>query len=215
MDINPYLRSYGSTDSSNQSSSSIEPNTHTSGLSDEFFRSLQTFDSTHQFICLDSSFTPLHHKRKISNNPVENIPNDSYFHAVEGITTDETTSRLNRTNSDHSTGNRQSPRFNCKNLLDYGLIPLDNDCAYLYRPYTVKLAPLIPFPKVKKHSLVRLLEPDIGITSTSSYTQFPNMALYPSTAVPSDSIYSISSIMSSLNELENREKLILLSLRQK
>jgi hypothetical protein len=85
-----------------------------------------------------------------------------------------------------------------------GLMKQDLD-PNLYLPFSVNLPPLARSTKVKKHSVVRLLEPDIGIHSKTSYRTFPN-ASSPSTSIPSDYIYHIPSLLLSLNDQERREK---------
>lgn len=90
-----------------------------------------------------------------------------------------------------------------------GFVQEDRD-PNLYLPFSVNLPPLIRSPKVKKHNVVHLLEPDIGIISKTSYNTYPN-PYSPSSSIPSTTIHQIPSLLLSMNEHERRERVILRS----
>lgn len=78
-------------------------------------------------------------------------------------------------------------------LLDKGFVKVYQD-PNLYLPFTVTLAPVTHSPKLKKHHVVRLMEPDIGITSTTSFRGLPN-SFSPLSSYDSTTIDEIPSIL--------------------
>ena len=105
-------------------------------------------------------------------------------------------------------------------LSDFGLIQQDrftqshHKMSNYYLPFSIILPPLENSHKCEKHHIIRLLEPDLSIESKSSYKYFPNY-FCPSTAIPSNSIYTIPSIsLLAINAHDDCEKSMLLSLHK-
>lgn len=107
-------------------------------------------------------------------------------------------------------GQRRLPRrenISTRLLIDQGFIKQDRDNHNkdLYLPFSVILAPLTHYPKLKKHQVIRLMEPDLDITSKSSYRGNPN-PYCPSSSLDSTTISPIPSIL--LPSIVSHEKSI-------